>query len=103
LGSLAESSQCNIWLILNRKKAADYPGKSAHDLLPVCMAEFLERLNGISEGLRKVVRSEGGQFGIHITSTFVPGLSFQPETLRLIAALGLSMDVDVIICGSDED
>jgi hypothetical protein len=25
------------------------------DLLLVCMGEFLERLNGISEGLRKVV------------------------------------------------
>jgi hypothetical protein len=102
-GKTAKTWECNVWWIPNRKKAADYPGPSAHDLLPVCMAEFLERLKGISEGLQKVVRSEGGEFGIHVTSTFVPGLSFEPETLRLIADLGLSMDVDVILYSSEEE
>jgi hypothetical protein len=67
------------------------------------MAEFVERLDGISEGLRKVARSEGGEFGIHVTSTFVPGLSFEPETLRLIANVGLSLDIDVVLYGSDEN
>jgi hypothetical protein len=101
-GKTGKTWQCNVWRILNRKKAADYPGQSAHDLLPVCMADFLERLTGISEGLRKVVRSEGGEFVIHVTSTFVPALSFKPETLRLIADLGLSMDVDVILYSNDD-
>jgi hypothetical protein len=102
-GKTGKTWECNVWRILNRKKATDYPGQSAHDLLPVCMAEFCERLTEISEGLRKVVRSEGGEFGIHVTSTFVPGLSFEPETLRLIADLGLSMDVDVILYSSDKE
>jgi alkylated DNA nucleotide flippase Atl1 len=103
MGKTGKTWECNVWRILNRKKAADYPGQSAHDLLPVCMAEFCERLNGSSEGLRRVVRSEGGEFGIHVTSTFVPGLNFDPGTIRLIADLGLSMDVDVILYCSDED
>jgi hypothetical protein len=30
----------------SKKKAADYHGQSAYDLLPVCMGEILERLNG---------------------------------------------------------
>lgn len=101
-GKTEKSWACNVWRILTRKKGSDHPGQSAHDLLPVCMAEFCERLPGISEGLRKVVRSEGGEFGIHVTSTFVPGLSFEPETMRLIADLGLSMDVDVILYSSDD-
>jgi len=67
------------------------------------MAEFLDRLSGISDGLRKVIRSEGGEFGIHVTSTFVPGLSFEPKTIKAIADLGLSMDVDVILYSSEED
>ena len=101
-GKTGKAWQCNVWRILNRKKAVDYPGQSADDLLPVCMAEFVERLDGISEGLQKIVRSEGGEFGIHITSTFVPGLSFEPDTLKLIAKLGLSMDVDVVLYSSDD-
>jgi hypothetical protein len=100
-GKTGKTWERNEWRILNRKKAADYPGKSARDLLPVCLAEFVERLDGISEGLQKVVRSEGGELGIHVTSTFVPGLSFEPETLRFIADLGLSMDVDVVLYSSD--
>ena len=92
----------NVWTVFNRKKSVDHPGKSAHDLLPICIADFVERLDGIKEGLRKVVQSEGGEFGICVTSTFVPGLSFEPETLRLIADLGLSMDIDVILYSTDE-
>jgi hypothetical protein len=43
-GKTGKTWECNVWRILNRKRAADYPGQSAHDLLPVCMAEFLARL-----------------------------------------------------------
>jgi hypothetical protein len=95
----------HVWRILNRKKGVDYPGRSAHELLPVCMTEFLDRLKDISGGLQSVIRSEGGEFGVHITSAFIPGLSFEPQTLRVIAELGLSVDVDVILYsnGTDED
>ncbi len=71
-----------MWSIMNRKRAADCPGQSAHALLPVCMVQFLERR-------------------LQITSTFVAGLNFEPETLRGIADPGLSMDVDVILNRSD--
>lgn len=54
----------NVWTVFNRKKSVGHPGNSAHDLLPICIADFVERLDGIKEGLRKVVQSEGGEFGI---------------------------------------
>lgn len=41
--------------------------------------------------------SEGGEFGIHVTSASVPGLNFDAATLSQIADLGLSMDIDVIL------
>ena len=67
------------------------------------MEEFLPRLKDISDGLKKVVESETGELGIHITSTFVPGLSLDRDTIRQIADLGLSMDIDVVIHSSDDD
>ncbi len=101
-GHSGKSWDRNSWRILLRKRGSEYPGRSAHDLLPVCLEEFLNRLSGISDGLRKVVRSEGGEFAIHVTSTFVPGLSFEPDTIRRIADLGLSMDIDVILYGEGD-
>jgi hypothetical protein len=101
-GHIGDTWGCNVWRILNCKRGADYPGQSAHDLLPVCIAEFLDRLRGISEGLRKVVRSEGGEFVIHVTGTFVPALSFDTETIRLLADLGLSLDIDVVLIGTEQ-
>jgi hypothetical protein len=72
-------------------------------LLPVCIEEFLDRVRGISDGLHKVVLTGGGEFGIHVTATFVPGLSFEPETVYLIAEVGLSMDVDIVLISAEED
>ena len=84
-------------------KAIDHPGLSAHDLLPGCLEEFLERLERNAEGLKKAVTSEGSEFGIHITSTFIPALSFEPRALKLIASISLSMDIDVVHYALDGD
>ena len=100
-GKTGKTWDRNIWWLRNRKRTADNPGKSAHDLLPICMAEFFERLSTIREGLRQAVQSEGGQFGITTTCTFVPGLSFDQKIITEIADLGLSLDIDVILYGSD--
>jgi hypothetical protein len=102
-GHAGKTWDCNVWLILNRRRGSDYPGRSAHDLLPICIKEFLDRVRGISDGLREVVLTEGGGFGIHVTATSVPGLSFEPETIHLIAELGLSLDVDIVLISAEED
>jgi len=102
-GHAGKTWDCNVWRILNRMRGSDYPGRSAHDLLPICINELLDRVKGISDGLRKVVLTEGGGLGIHVTATSVPGLSFEPETIHLIAELGLSIDVDIVLISAEED
>ena len=102
-GHTGKTWDCNVWRILNRKRGSDYPGRSAHDLIPDCIEEFLDRVRGISDGLHKVVRTEGGEFGIHVTATFVPGLSFEPETIYLIAEVGLSLGVDIVLISAEEN
>lgn len=102
-GHIGKTWDYNVWRIFNRKRGSDYPGRSAHDLLPDCVEEFLYRVRGVSEGLRKVVLTEGGEFGIHVTGAFVPGLSFEPETIHLIAEIGLSMSVDIVLISAEED
>src|SRR5690348_12129811 len=46
----------NVWWLRTQKRTVDNPGKSAHDLLPICIAEFFERLSTIHEGLRQAVQ-----------------------------------------------
>jgi hypothetical protein len=39
---------------------------SAHDLLPVCVADVVNRLAPISERLREISDAEGGEFFIRL-------------------------------------
>ena len=93
----------NTWRIFDRRQGA--PDRSAHDLLPRCLDDFLKRLKPISIKLRKVAhteRVEYAEFFIHVTSQFVPGISLAPEAITLLADTGLSLDIDVVLYGSEE-
>jgi putative DNA-invertase from lambdoid prophage Rac len=90
----------NVWRIFERRKGALNTG--ANDLLPVCVAAFVQRLIPIAENLREVSATEGGEFFITVSAQSVPGINLPPDTLRAIADTKLSLDVDIILYASEE-
>jgi Domain of unknown function (DUF4279) len=98
-GRTGKAWNCNVWRIFERKSGAVDTG--AHDLLPVCLESFLHRLGPISSTMREICASEGGEFFIHVTARHVPGIGLAPEALQVLAASGLSLDVDIVLYGDD--
>lgn len=76
---------------------------SAHALIPGCVADFVQRIMPISEGLREISLAEGGEFYIHVTAQSVPGINLSASMLRALANAELSLDVDIILYGSEEN
>ncbi|HXE14600.1 MAG TPA: DUF4279 domain-containing protein, partial [Bryobacteraceae bacterium] len=84
----------NLWQIFEKKQGT--VNNSAHDVLPVCVADVLQRLKPICHQLREIGAVEGAEFFIHVTSQSVPGISLSRETIRVLADAELSLDVDII-------
>jgi hypothetical protein len=98
-GRTGKTWERNSWRIFERKSGD--VSTSAYDLLPLCLEARLQRLKPISRNLKEICDSEGGEFFIHVTAKDVPGISLAPDTLRVLAASGLSMDVDIILYSDD--
>ena len=92
---------CNVWRIFERKQGTG--NTVAHELIPHCLADFMQRLVPISSALRDISATEQGEFFIHVTAQSVPGLNISADALRIIAAANLSLDVDIILYGDEPD
>ena len=100
-GRTGKKWECNVWRIFERKQGA--VNTSAHDLLPACVADVVNRLVPISESLREISDAEGGEFFIHVTAQSVPGISLSRDTLQALANARLSLDVDIVLYASEEN
>lgn len=100
-GHAGKKWECNVWRIFERKQGT--VNTSAHDLLPVCIADVVNRLAPVSESLREISEAERGEFFIHVTAQSVPGLSLSRDTLRALANARLSLDVDIVLYASEEN
>ncbi len=100
-GRTGKKWECNVWRIFERKQGA--VNTSAHDLLPVCVADVVNRLAPISEGLREISEAEAGEFFIHVTAQSVPGIGLSRDTLQALANARLSLDVDIVLYASEEN
>jgi len=100
-GHTGKKWECNVWRILERKQGT--ANTSAHDLVPVCVADVVGRLAPISENLREISSTEGGEFFIHVSAQSVPGINLSRNTLRALANAELSLDVDIILYASEEN
>jgi uncharacterized protein DUF4279 len=100
-GHTGKKWECNVWSIFERKQGA--LNTSAHDLVPVCVADVVERLAAISENLREISGAEGGEFFIHVSAQSLPGISFSLDTLRALANAELSLDIDIILYACEEN
>lgn len=99
-GHTGKKWECNVWRIFEKKQGT--VNTSAHDLLPVCVADVVNRLAPVSESLREISEAEGGEFYIHVTAQSVPGLSLSRDTLRAPANARLSLDVDIVLYASEK-
>lgn len=91
----------NVWRIFERKQGR---GRTdAHALIPRCIADLMHRLVPISRSLCGITQAEGGEFFIAVSARSVPGLSLSSDVLRVLADAGLSLDVDIILYGSESD
>ena len=99
-GRIGKTWECNVWRIFEQGSGA--VNTSAHSLLPLCLESFVRRLKPISKNVHEICGGEGGEFFIHVTAKRVPGIRLATETLQVLAASGLSLDVDIILHG-DED
>jgi hypothetical protein len=90
----------NLWSIFERKQGAVNTG--AHDLIPLCLADFMQRLTPIAANLHKLRAAEAKEFFIHASAQSVPGINLSPDTLRVLADAELSLDVDIILYASEK-
>jgi hypothetical protein len=100
-GHTGQTWECNVWKIRESRKGTE--SASAHALLPSCVHDLLQRTEAVTTRLAQMVASSGGEFAIHTTSTFIPGINLSSEQLRRIADLGLSLDVDMILITADNE
>jgi hypothetical protein len=94
--------ECNAWHVRVHKNSSDNGGMSAHELLPLCIDELVERIQPYANGLRKVVSTEGGEFAMWVTSKSMPGISLNQDIVAFIGELGLSFDIDVVVSAGEE-
>jgi Domain of unknown function (DUF4279) len=88
--------EVHTWTLSVQKHGSNL-GLSAHALLPHCIEELLHRIEPIADALSGIVTSEGGQLAIWVTSSSVPGITLDQHTIRTVADLGLSLDVDIVL------
>ena len=88
--------EVHTWALIVEKQTRDY-ALSAHALLPMCVDELLTRIKSVEELLRDIIRSEGGEFAIRLSCASVPGITLNEHVIRVLADLGLSLDIDVIL------
>lgn len=91
----------NVWQIFEKKQGT--VNTSAHDVLPMCVADVLQRLKPISHKLREITAAEGAEFFIHVTSQSAPGISLSRETIQVLADAELSLDVDIVLYSPNEN
>lgn len=89
--------ECNVWQVRVHKNSSDNGGVSAHELLPLCIDELVERIQPYANGFRKVVSTEGGEFAMWVTSTSMLGISLNRAIVAFIGELGLSLDIDIVL------
>lgn len=99
-GHIGKQWDRNVWQFFVTKQGT--VNTSAHDMLPVCVADVLQRLKPISGKLREVSALEGAEFFIYVTSKSVPGISLSHEAIRVLADAGLSLDVDIVLYSLEE-
>jgi hypothetical protein len=100
-GQTGKKCECNVWRIFERRQGA--VNTSAHDLIPLCVANIMQRLTPIAENLREITAAEGGEFFIHVSAQSVPGISLSPDILRVLADAELSLDVDIMLYASEDN
>jgi hypothetical protein len=100
-GHTSKTWDRNVWRIFERREGSSNTG--AHDLLPVCIEAFVQRLTALVEKLAEVSASEGGEVFIAVSAQSVPGVNLSPDTLRTLADAKLSLDVDIILYASEEN
>ena len=100
-GRTGKQWECNAWQVRVHKNSSDNGGMSAHELLPLCIDELVERIRPYANGLRKVVSTEGGEFAMWVMSTSVPGISLNREIVAFIGELGLSLDIDIVLSAEE--
>ena len=99
-GHTGKKWERNVWSIFEGKQGAVNTG--AHDLIPLCVAAFMQRLTPIAANLHKLSAAEEKEFFIHTSAQSVPGINLSPDTLRVLADAELSLDVDIILYASEE-
>jgi hypothetical protein len=98
-GHMGKGWERNVWQIRALREGTE--STNVHYLLPLCIQELLQRTQGISTGLRRVVALLGGEFAVHVTSTDIPGITISSEQIRRVADFGLSLDIDLVLVASD--
>jgi hypothetical protein len=93
---LGKKRERNVWRIFEHRQGAS--NCSAHDLLTGCIEAFIQRLKPIAN---KVRERRGCRVFIHVTAEAVPGISFIPDVLRVLADAGMSLDVEIVLHGPE--
>ena len=99
-GHVGKKWERNTWQIGETRNGTE--SASAHALLPSCLDDLLRRTDVVRTRLASVVATCGGEFAVHVTAASVPGVSFSADQLRRIAALGLSLDIDIVLIDADD-
>ena len=99
-GHMGKCWERNVWQIRAMRQGTE--STNAHDLLPLCIRELMQRAEAISTGLGRAVALLGGEFAIHVTSTSIPGISLSNDQIRRLADLGLSLDIDIVLSAPDD-
>jgi len=67
-----------------------------------CISELLDRLRPSVPAIRKLSAENMVEVGIYVFARDVPSLGFSKEQVETIAALGASVDIDVVLYSKSE-
>jgi hypothetical protein len=90
----------HAWYLKSKRVIA--PDEYIGDKIDAEVRSLLSRLAPAADKIKELSKSHVVEFSVYFLARDVPPMNFSSEDLRAIAALGASLDIDLILYGSSD-
>jgi Domain of unknown function (DUF4279) len=89
----------HAWIL---KDLHEVNGVTTGDQIEGSISQFLDRITSVSPIIRSLSEEHPVEFGLYVFAREIPPVSFSNKQLEAIAALGASLDVDIVLYADDQ-
>ena len=89
----------HVWMLKNRHQINN---GEIGDQIEACVSEFLDRVSPASQSIRSLSMQIPVEVGLYVFAREVPPISFTKSQVEALAALGASVDIDVVLYADEQ-